>query len=77
MGNREFLVEIIQYILNELAVWMDGIPRNSQSGVFDEDTQNGTLLFQRKNLLPETGRVDRSTWNALVDAYGQMAREND
>ncbi len=75
-GNNQFLVEIIQFMLNELTVWMDAIPRNAQGGVFDEDTENGILIFQRTNLLPETGRVDRRTWNALVGAYAKMLEEN-
>ncbi|MBQ7338392.1 MAG: peptidoglycan-binding protein [Clostridia bacterium] len=75
-GNRQFLVEIIQYILNELSVWMDGIPRNAQGGIYDEDTENGIILFQRASLLPETGRVDRTTWNALILAYNRMQEES-
>lgn len=75
-GNHAFLVEIIQYLLNELTLWMDDIPRNAQSGVFDRETEQGVLEFQRAQLLEETGRVDRMTWNALLAAYGAMAQEN-
>ena len=71
-GNRQFLVEIIQYILNELSTQLDDIPRNAQGGLFDEDTEQGIRVFQRTHLLKETGRVDKSTWNALVSAYNQM-----
>ena len=63
-------------MLNELTVWMDAIPRNAQGGVFDEDTENGILVFQRTCMLPETGRVDRRTWNALIGTYAKMLEEN-
>ena len=75
-GNRQFLVEIIQYILNELSTEMVDIPRNAQGGLFDEDTEQGIRTFQRTHLLKETGRVDKTTWNALVSAYNQMQRES-
>jgi peptidoglycan hydrolase-like protein with peptidoglycan-binding domain len=76
IGNREFLVEIIQYMLNELSVWFDDLPRNNQGGVFDEDTENGVRLFQGVHLLPTTGRVDRATWEAMVHSYQRMLKEN-
>ncbi len=76
-GNRQFLVEVIQYILNELSVQLDDIPRNAQSGLFDDDTENGVLIFQRARQLPATGRVDRQTWNALVTAYQQMGDDGN
>ena len=71
-GNRQFLVEVIQYMLNELSVQHDQIPRNAQSGLFDTDTEAGVMALQRAMLLPVTGRVDRQTWNAMVDAYHQL-----
>lgn len=75
-GNRQFLVEIIQYILNELSTEIVEIPRNAQGGLYDEDTEQGIRHFQRTHLLKETGRVDKTTWNALVRAYNQMQRES-
>lgn len=75
-GSNHFLVEIIQFMLNELTVWIDAIPRNAQGGVYDEDTENGIVVFQRTHLLPETGRVDRKTWNALIGTYAKMLEEN-
>ncbi len=75
-GNRQFLVEIIQYILNELSTEIIDIPRNAQGGLYDEDTEEGIRYFQRAHLLKETGRVDKATWNALVRAYNQLQRES-
>ena len=75
-GNRQFLVEIIQYILNELTLSYDDIPRNDQSGLYDEDTENGILAFQRTHTLPATGKVDKMTWNALVEAYNVISEHD-
>ena len=75
-GNRQFLVEIIQYMLNELSTEHVDIPRNAQGGLYDEDTEQGIRNFQRSHMLKETGRVDKTTWNALVSAYNQLQRES-
>ena len=67
-----FLVLVIQYILNELRAAYDDIPQNAQSGIYDEQTRQGVLAFQRKNGLPENDRVDRATWNALVKEHKRV-----
>jgi ribosomal protein L17 len=77
IGNRQFLVEIIQYILNELTLNYDDIPRNEQNGYFDEDTERAIIIFQRIHDLPATGRVDKFTWNALVEAYQRLSERNN
>ena len=75
LGNRQFLVEVIQFMLNELSVEMDDIPRNAQSGLYDEDTETGVRAFQRAHLLMQTGKVDRATWDALVTTYQALQNE--
>ena len=70
--EEHFLVLIIQYILNELGALYDDIPKNSQSGVYDEMTRQGVLAFQRRNGLSENDRVDRQTWNALVREHKRI-----
>lgn len=70
--ERLFLVNVIQYILNELRVIYDSIPQNNQSGLYDEETRQGVLAFQRANGLAENDRVDRATWNALAKEYRRL-----
>ncbi len=67
-----FLVMIIQYILNELRLIYDDIPQNTLSGNYDAKTRQGVLAFQRHQGLSQTDRVDRATWNALVDAHNRL-----
>lgn len=70
--EEQFLVLVIQYMLNELRILYDDIPPNAQNGKYDEATQQGVITFQRRNGLEETGLVDRITWNALTDAHRRM-----
>ncbi len=75
-GEEHFLVEVVQYILNELRVLYDDIPQNGQSGIYDEATEQGLAVFQRRNGLPISHEVDRRTWNALADAHRRMSDGN-
>ncbi len=69
LGEQQFLVQIIQHALAELDTvygWGFDIPL---SGVYDEPTAAAVRIFQQKNGLDPTGGVDRTTWNALANAY--------
>lgn len=76
LGEEHFLVEVIQYILNELRLLYDDIPQNGQSGIYDEPTRQGVAVFQRRHGLPVTDHVDRATWNALADAHRRVSDTN-
>ena len=71
VGEVQFLVSIIQNALGELAAVYDGIGEVPQTGAYDEQTARSVREFQRIHGLPETGAVDRATWNALADAYNR------
>ena len=71
VGEVQFLVSIIQNALGELSAVYDGIGEVPQTGVYDEQTARAVREFQRVYGLPETGAVDRTTWNALADAYNR------
>ena len=69
LGEQQFLVQIIQHALAELDTvydWGFDIPL---TGIYDEPTAAAVRIFQAKNGLPATGGVDRTTWNALANAY--------
>lgn len=76
LGEEHFLVEVIQYILNELRILYDDIPQNGQSGIYDEETKQGLAAFQKRNALPVSDHVDRMTWNALANAHRRMSDGN-
>ena len=76
-GEKHFLVEVIQYILNELRILYTDIPLNEQNGSFDENTRQGILEFQRRHGLAESDRVDLPTWNALTDAHLRITERKE
>lgn len=71
MGETQFLVSIIQNALQEFALVYDGIGEVPQSGVYDEPTAAAVRVVQQAHGLPETGGVDRATWNAIAEAYNR------
>ena len=72
LGERSFLVELIQFILGELRISYDSIPFFDRTGEFDRDTSNAIKEFQRLSSLPATGKVDAVTLNALSRAYNAL-----
>ena len=72
LGETQFLVQIIQHALSELDTvygWSEPV---TITGVYDEPTAAAVREFQKKNALPQTGGVDRATWNALANAYNRQ-----
>lgn len=70
------LVNVIQLLLLELRVTYDAFEDLTESGVYDAQTQQAIREFQRINLLPETGEVDRATWNRIVREYSNLAKND-
>ena len=73
LGDDFFLVSVIQYLLGELRISYDSFIPLLISGIYDEATAENIRIFQRKNQLDESGRVDKATWDALLDAYNASA----
>ena len=71
VGDAQFLVSIIQNALQELGAIYDDLGEVPQNGQYDEATASAVRVFQGKVGLPQTGAVDRRTWNALADAYNR------
>ena len=74
IGERSSFVTILQLILDELRISYDTLPPFAQNGIFDTDTSLAVKEFQRIHLLPQTGRVNRRTWNAMSEAFNIYAR---
>ena len=52
--------------------YYDQLPRwqiNQLDGVFGPQTREAVTAYQRMMGLPETGAVDRTTWNELLSTY--------
>lgn len=74
-GDEYFLVSIIQFILQEISSELDYTEDVMITGVFDESTERAVSRFQRTNMLEETGRVDKETWNRLADFFNRLQDE--
>ncbi len=70
-GDESFLVRLIQYALGELELIYEGFDNVPQSGIYDAETAAAVREFQKKHALPETGEVDRATWDALATVYNR------
>ena len=65
------MVLLVQYMLAELAVIYDEQITVPHSGVYDEDTAEAVKDFQARHGLPETGEVDRATWDAIASTFNR------
>lgn len=72
-GECSATVLMIQLMLSGISVAYDCFYDVPQNGVYDEDTVSCVLHFQNINQLPETGVVDKATWDALVKNYNVFA----
>ncbi|MBP3397223.1 MAG: peptidoglycan-binding protein [Clostridia bacterium] len=70
-GDESFLVRLIQYALGELELSYDGLRLVPQTGVYDPLTVEAVRGFQQRHGLPETGEVDRATWDTLANTYNR------
>ena len=75
LGNRSFLIAALQYILQELERMYGCIGNPEITGVYDEQTANSVLRFQKQNALRTSGCVNRLTWNALADQYNMLSAQ--
>ena len=75
LGDVGFPVTAVQYMLDELTIEFDGLEGVPQNGIYGPETARAVTEFQRRNLLPETGEVDKATWDALVRSYELIAND--
>ncbi len=74
--NRQ-AVENLQRYLRRLSLEDNGILPPPVDGIFDDQTEEALMAFQRLYSLPVTGRADRETWELLFSEYGRLGREQD
>ncbi len=72
LGDTLTLVSIIQLLLLELRATYDIFEDITESGTFDEASEEAIRMFQLKNGLTPTGEVDRATWNRIVREYSNL-----
>lgn len=72
-GDRNFVVTVVQFMLRELERLYPELSEVRVDGIFGPITEEAVRVFQSRNALPESGRVDLLTWNALADQHNLLA----
>jgi len=71
LGEADNLVSMIQAMLETIGIFTAGASPVAVTGVYDPATEAAIADLQRIAGLPETGAVDRATWNILADTYNK------
>ena len=69
IGSTGEFVRQLQYRLSVLADFIPGIPNVSVDGIYGPATRAAVLAVQRRFRLPETGIVDKATWDEIYDQF--------
>ncbi len=65
----------IQYLLSYIALFVPTVQSTSFDGSFGPSTENAVRSFQRTYGLPETGIVDRATFDRMENVYFEFVNE--
>lgn len=66
LGDDDDIVYVIQYLLRNLNKKYKNYTAVNMSGTYDQYTYEAIRQFQKSNMLPVTGIVDKATWNSLA-----------
>lgn len=69
MGMQTVEVSVLQYYLAVIGAYYESVTPVDITGYFGEETEKSVKSFQRVFGLPQTGVVDRTTWNDINRAY--------
>ena len=67
----------VQYYLSYIALFIPSVIEAAMDGSFGPATTNAVRSFQRTYGLPETGVVDRATWDRMENVYFEIVSEID
>lgn len=69
LGDEGRKVEILQYFLAVAGEFYESVPFVNVTGIFDRETENAVIAFQKAFGLTADGVVGRVTWDELYRAY--------
>ena len=72
IGARGESVQALQEYLNEISLVYPEITPITPTGNFGSNTRSAVLAFQREFDLPETGSVDRATWDSITRTFAEI-----
>lgn len=58
-------IQLVQYFLNVLSAYYDSILPVDINGIYDLNTRDSIINFQKTMGLPATGLLDQETWEAM------------
>ena len=67
----------VQYYLSYISLFVPSVLETAFDGSFGPSTANSVRSFQRTYGLPETGVVDRATWDRMEEVYYGIVSEID
>lgn len=75
--NLQDAILNLQRYLRTISFIDSRITRPPLDGLFDTDTQKAVSDYQRTRGLPDTGIVDKATWDALFEEYLRITEAQD
>lgn len=76
-GSKGDGVLTIQYYLSYINLFVPTVAAAAMDGDYGPATTNAVLSFQRTYGLPETGVVDRATWDRIENVYYEFVSQID
>ena len=73
IGDTGPYIYLVQSLLIFLSENLIPIPPLHHSGIFDDETQNALIAFQRIAGLSQTGELDKITWKHLSKHFTSLA----
>ena len=74
-GSRGDAVQTLQNYLNYIALSYRAVPFVSSTGFFGNETEEAVRAYQSRFGLPETGVVDKETWDLIGKTYIDLLNE--
>lgn len=71
-GSSGIYVRVLQYYFAFFAYFNNMLPTVKVDGFFGKETENAVKVFQNYQGLPQTGIVDRPTWNLMIKEYNNI-----
>ena len=77
VGDTGDGVLALQYYLSYISLFVPTVSSVSYDGSFGKETENAVKSFQKTYRLPESGVVDRLTWDNIENVYYGILKEMD
>lgn len=66
-------IGLLQYFLSVISLFNSEFPQVAESGNFDAATERAVLAVQQEAGLPQTGIVDKDTWDVIYDKFRSIS----